>query len=498
MENHIDKLFNKKLRNDETAYDPAAWGRMADLIDNEEDMNGGGVSPPRTSHWKKYITLALLLLITLVGFWQLKWDADEKVAFNTSVNDKESWDAINSENTTLRLNAMDQETRAVGANTEHAIGQISHEGAVHTKGITNDNTRSAINLSSSNQPKDIQENLPIERLSNNREAEQSLEISQERPTGNESKSLTYNNTESIHVETEDIIQSIGNVVSQSTLNNGFQNTGIDATEARKETESDFEYAEKTNAQGIKSKYEKEQATDYLNQNILGQVSPTAVSDRIRDEISMFPFLRTSTQNLRADYKEIVPAMTAVQKTGRWSMGLYSTLAVNEGFIFQNGLRLNYRINPAWSVSSGVGLDYAEYSNGPLLTVTDKVYSFGSTFTDRSLILDKSAGLNIPMVLNRRFDKILLFAGLDINYHLAGHGTTDDGEGNETSFWIADDVFNRFMMHYQFGIAYTLSRQLRIQLGVTNRSSVFTKEVTSSNDNGKILPTIGFNYLITRY
>jgi len=66
MENNIDKLFKAKLKKDVTGYDPAAWGRMAALIDEDDELNGP--SAGKSDGWKKYILLALLLMFSAIGF----------------------------------------------------------------------------------------------------------------------------------------------------------------------------------------------------------------------------------------------------------------------------------------------------------------------------------------------------------------------------------------------------------------------------------------------
>ena len=107
MENNIDKLFKSKLRNDRVPYDPAAWGRMAALIDEDKDLNGDK-STSQDNRWKIYLSLALLLLLSLIGLWQLNVEDDSQQSTKVSTsNDKESWASINSANKELDLNSYE-------------------------------------------------------------------------------------------------------------------------------------------------------------------------------------------------------------------------------------------------------------------------------------------------------------------------------------------------------------------------------------------------------
>ena len=57
MENNIDKLFKSKLGADKAPYDPAAWGRMAALIDEDDSLNSKPI-PVAKRNWKRILGLA--------------------------------------------------------------------------------------------------------------------------------------------------------------------------------------------------------------------------------------------------------------------------------------------------------------------------------------------------------------------------------------------------------------------------------------------------------
>ena len=86
----------------------------------------------------------------------------------------------------------------------------------------------------------------------------------------------------------------------------------------------------------------------------------------------------------------------------------------------------------------------------------------------------------------------------MNYHLAGNGASDDGEELSRSFWVTDEVFNKLAVNYQLGASYRITRQFDVLLGLSDRNSVFTKDVATTNDMGRFYPTVGFNYIIAKY
>lgn len=506
MENNIDKLFNKKLGNDSTLYDPAAWGRMAALIDEDDDINGNEVLTPRKSNWKKYISLALLLLVALVGFWQFNTASNTKTSFNVPANDKESWDALNSDENKVTINGIDRDD---DVDREYAANEIDNQAIKRTNKLnemtngssTIENPKNSDIENKTRESKSVAQTNTADRLSRDY-------VRSEREGSNVS---IYNNESTSTVRNisdktvEDSRPSVSEMYSSEKLNGSRSNSVNQNT-----TNDEVIYKEPAtnNADNIEGEISKEiSSIEKVMESNKADIKYEEVSKNtnleekpsiVRGEVPVFPFLESSTQELSADYKEIVPLMTEVNKNGRFELGIYSTLAVNQGFISQTGLSINYRLNPEWSILTGLGFDYADYDNGPQVTVTDKVYSFGSTLVDRSLVLNKRTSINIPFVLNRKFDRVSIFAGIDVNYHLAGNGTSDDGEENLISFWVTDDVFNNLAVNYQIGAAYRLNRQLGIQFGLSYRNSLFTKDVSSTDDNGRIYPTVGFNYIIAKY
>ncbi len=496
--NNLDKLFKSKLGDDIVPYDPAAWGRMAALIDEDDDVNGNGV-PPRKRHWKTFLGLALLLIVSLIGFWQFSTVSSSSTAMkNTSSNDKENWNNLNSDYNTEDFskygdsgndkinnqNSVSQKendnTNILNSNnqeTKHEI-KIDKSGNNQQQASINDNPITSINSTDLNG--DLFTNTRnADFLSDDNPLDNGMSITEsatdtKKSISGESKSLSNSDKKS-EVNSENISSE-----DRSTLTKQSTYTGITSNQEvnRTNTEKDSQFPTSLN--------------DQKNEDKVSLLNP-----EIRDGVLEFPFLKTATNKLTLEEKEIVPLMTQVNKKDKFNIGLFSSLAYNQGYISQTGIGVDYKVRPDWSIMCGLGFEYAKYNNGAIVTVQDKQYSFGSTLVDRTMTLNKRNALILPIQLKKSFDQLSVHGGVLLNYHIAANGNINNAEGAEESVWVTDNVFNPLTMSYQVGVSYILSRRLELNAGLVYRKSEIDNTVNAQNSGSKAYPSFGFCYLIAK-
>lgn len=496
MENNIDKLFKSKLSGDSAPYDPAAWGRMAALIDEDEEVNGNGVPPPKR-RWKSYLGLALLLIISLIGFWQFSGVLDSSTALKTtSANDKESWSALNSDNKNVDLseftavndNKINDQKGSVNSASNISSNTKNKKQEITQKSISKYNEESNLTTSKLKNLKNVDilnsQNGNISNRNGN------VEIG----TGNSSQNYFEN----------DLVNEINkdNVIAENLKSNSNSDVGTayNPENINKKLDSNFinkasSIADDKSTQSL-DKIFSDKKTAYTTPN-KNENNVSILNSKLRNTNLEFPFLETSTSKLTKEYKEIIPLMTQVRADSKLQIGLFSNLAVNQGYIAQAGVGIDYKIQTDWSLMSGLGLEYANYNNGAEVTVQDKLYSFGSTLVDRTMKMNKRTSIVLPIQLNRSFNNLSVYGGFLLNYHLAGNGNLDDSEGNKISVWVTDDVFKPLTLSYQLGASYLMTRRLELNVGMIYRTSEISNNVSAQNSDSKIYPSFGFNYLIAK-
>jgi len=493
MENNIDKLFKSKLGGDSAPYDPAAWGRMASLIDEDEEVNGNGI-PTAKSRWKSYLGLALLLIISLIGFWQFNGKSDSSIAMKTSsANDKESWSALNSDNENIDLAKYTGDNEN-GENDENGSLNSTPNTSYNTQINNQEITQNSISEKNNQTTSSPQTSESIDILNSNNDNNSNSKRNDEIITQNSNQNYRENDFAN-KIDKDNVI--VGNLGSE---NNSDVSSSFNSDLMNKEIDSEFVNKESSNTDAKNQEFDNK----YFDKNTLNNTpnqqenNALILNPNLRNTLLEFPFLKTSTSKLANDYKEIVPVMTQVKDNSRFQIGIFSNLAVSQGYIAQAGVGLDYKIRSDWSLMSGFGLEYASYNNGAEVTVQDKLYSFGSTLVDRTMKMNKRTSIVMPIQLKRSFNSLSVYGGLLLNYHLAGNGILDDTEGNEVSVWVTDDVFRPLTLSYQVGASYLMARRVEINVGMMYRTSEISNTVSAQNAGSTIYPSVGFNYLIAKY
>lgn len=401
----------------------------------------------------------------------------------TTVNDKESWNALNTEDAQL----LDKYT-------------------------INSTKFNELKVNKKDSKSNIEEKLSISTLNadtNHNSNAESEDISTKRISNNSNVALKSINKE----KREKYKASSTNINSKSTesINNQKPKININTNiSSSKVAEAKLGVTTKVNNNSSDSyptvgKIEENHASSSSSSSLEKGVVKNSLLDTDvmktssqRNIISEFPYLSTSTDELINEYKEIVPLMSQVRSDTKFRIGLVTNLAFNEGYISQTGVSLDYFINSDWSLNSGIAFEYSNYDSGSVISVIDKVYSFGSKLLERSISMNKRTAINLPLRIKKTFNKLSAFAGFSLNYHIAGNGTIDDGEGNIRSVWVSNDVFNPLTINYQLGASYLMNRRLELNVGLSYRNNGISSDVNSEKSGSKIYPNLGFNYLIAKH
>ncbi|MFT4534727.1 MAG: hypothetical protein ACJA1A_001637 [Saprospiraceae bacterium] len=488
MENNIDKLFKSKLGGDATPYDPAAWGRMAALIDEDENLNRGAI-PPVKRNWKSYLGLALLFIICLVGVWQFDTISNNNSALNTtSSNDKESWNELNLDLSPTKL--LDEYSSSSKNSKESINNRKTTKSNIESQNLTTNTSE----FTKGNQILE-EKNLSIpfkgnssdlkSKLSND-ESKRSLRPSKNQPENSAIESLKEDILASSFI-TQTNTKGAGNIEGDLSNNKNSKKSNV-----LNDTYRLFGVKNENNTDVslIVSPPENE-----INTLVQFDIEKSSTLRKISSE---FPYINTSTDELINEYREIVPLMSQIRNSTKLRIGLITNLAVNQGYFSQFGFSMDYFLNPDWSLSSGVAFEYSKYNNGAIISVNDKLYSFGSSIVERSLKINKRTAVNLPIQVNKTFNNLSISGGISLNYHIAGNGTIDDTEGNIRSIWVTNDAFSPLSLNYQVGASYLMNRNIEINVGLSYRKNIIKSDVNLMDTGSKIYPNLGFNYLIAKY
>ena len=520
MENNIDKLFKSKL-GDTTPYDPAAWGRMAALIDEDEDVNGGPILPPR-NRWKIYLGITLLLMISVIGFWQFNMESNSDLAMkHTPLNDKESWSALNSDHKSIDLSSLDiNSEKQISNNSENQIDNNSKE-QISARSKSSEQHNKAITKSSIVQEdlEGVQSTISRVEQVNSRTQSPRQQVNAKgvkRTTKVTNEGTIQSSGEAIKNDTKHSSESDSRSTS-SQLDNGniSKQSNGDSEVENYNRKSPIESEERVSKLDIQdASIDDRDKTVFTSNDIVAKAeenkSRSSVSDNessdhvlilnpdLRKEVLNFPFMNTITSDLENDYKEVLPVSVQVKDNTKLEVGVFSTLAFNKNYISQTGINVGYKLNRDWSLYSGLGFEFASYYDGGMITVQDKLYSFGSTFVDRNLELQKRTAAILPISIERSFGVMSLRGGISVNYHIAANGSIDDGDGSITSIWVTDDVFRPLSISYAAGALYDVNRNLKLIAGIIYRPSEVNAMTNSQGVNAKLYPTVGLNYIIAKY
>ncbi|MDF1698114.1 MAG: hypothetical protein P1U56_19860 [Saprospiraceae bacterium] len=473
MENKLDNLFKSKLGGQEPEFNPAAWDRMEGLL-NEEGMVP--LEEKETGSRRKYFFLLVVFGILIFSLGYFTKDSMQDLSKGSAQIDLV--DKVESEN----LN----QTRGLSKNNK---ASIQKDPAIKVDLPVNKGVESIIESETTT----ISEH---DIIIHNTSSESTQFNSRDRSTLNEhgQSSLTDENNLNSEMQentilVEDRIERAGsneiivatNDQSQSDHDPANSNSNILTNELvhqEKETEPNELIDLDRNEENNKISENKIPLTDSRLAIIDVNTLPKKSTLLKKERLILLPEVQTTTSNI-------------------FEIGLSAMVRPNKGLGVVVGPSFRVNILKGYSVQLGVEYGLQNFDEGPELSVFDKVYSFGSTITERKFVLNKRRSIRIPFLVKKSISNFGITGGVIYNQNFAFDGSIMNG-GEVQENTVSNELLKTSSLAFQVGASVALSRYFELSLGVEYTPASFHSEFSGSNAMPHYYPTLGINYKLFKF
>ena len=480
MENNLDKLFKSKLEGQDPDFHPAAWDRMEAILDEE------GMTPSEKDRPRRgvviYLSFFLLgILIATIGFNLFDAPNDFEagstlVQSENTVQNQPSNDKI-LENKNLHLTKNNSSSTLSKPTTTAAIE-------------TNNHSQSPL-FEKIDEVHDINADLMSEpSVESQQEFESPGEVLKQRTTADIANAENLVTVISPNLQTSDEEMSktelLVNPIGQNQKIMGNEEIG----ENKLANGEIVELGTLEDGASIIAPLEKDQNDEAQGETELLQ----------RSILEGWPFLSTQTSDLEAPERLITPQVSIHNPSKGIQMGIQASIRSNEGVGYAVGPYMSFGIGHGLGMNLGAMLDVQNFGSGPEITVTDKIYSFGSTLIDRTFTLGNQQSLRIPISIEKSFGPVRLLTGMAVRKEFATGGMISESgvEGGGESATISSEMIRPWTFSFQLGTVVEINRYFDIDLGIDYRPGVVSEDPTVTTQKSKIYPSIGLRYKLFKF
>lgn len=499
MENKIDKLFREKL-GDVPAFDPAAWDRMDQLLQEDRRTR-------RSGYWRPMFLLGLLAFI--VGTGVICLQGDDEIA-DPMVSDAF---AVTSESDDPQTSVAARDIATRGYSSKYLTTD-----ALNTKGRDTETTIPSPQKEETNnetaKSKSLASDLHVDRDDmSSSQSHEFNEIHTENRSGN--KRLEVRNqtdlTNVLVVSSE--LNSKSTRAASERIKNANKGNVSESSTARDQTttrppvhltpSTDWEgdntiSLENTDSPSINNAVQAATKREIaVNDGLSLETKDSEASEsangysEVRAPISTLP-ISEEVAVLLHKAPIAVPSIQIITKSAL-RVSLSTMVGYGNGTISTAGFLVQQDINRLWSTGAGLAMGYRSFGYPNDLIVRDKRYSFGSTLSERTLSISGVGFVEIPIYLQRRMGRLDIRIGLSPSYQALTRGAESRaGEILRPAEWYDVDDVRSVQVNYQFGVGYRFYRRLSVTAELGYRSSIFKSGSVDYSDGG-IVTSIRLSY-----
>jgi len=475
MENNLDKLFKSKLGGQEPEFNPAAWDRMEELLDDV-----GMIPTKKKNNRSKRIYLSLLffgLLLSGIGYVTIK-SSSALGEGSTLVDSMGS----NSEATKIEQEAIPSTVKSINNQISNAPVESEEEAQKQTFNKSIKDVEE-IEITSKGESFDGNE-ISLTKHSNEKNNSRNSDNASKRkkPISFASNILYSANNERKSIDKNQIIS-----VEENTVNT----VVLDDVSVREKPESgEIPYVNTV----------KEVKSDLIIEADKSKTESTIIEVlKNKETLPTVAFLNTSTDILASPVLQITPQIQML-KASLFEVGLQASVRLNGGNGYSIGPYVSYNIGKGYSINLGGQFDSQNFNDGPGISVFDKVYSFGSIINERVFVLDNQKSVRLPFGLKKSFSKFDLSTGIFFKKVFVSDGNiSDSGKVNLSEKASIENEFIKSMtISFQVGGSVQITRFFDLDVGIEYRPKTFKTDQTISTNFSNYYPTIGLRYKLFKF
>ena len=477
MENNLDKLFKSKLEGQEPVFHPAAWDRMEGLLDKE------GLAPTVKKKYNRsriiYLSFFFIGLLSCVGYFMMDsvqnfGEGSSLVESTTSPNAKTDVSTIRTQESIRKEEA----TTKTNSNTEI----VSSRSDISSQPST---ANTSLPTTSSNQ---LQQNYTTQYEEKSTLANSKSKISNSKSTQEKAQSKTFKSylaSDAVVVERSPLSNSNEIISGLDTESNLLSSVNQDEVNKKQDQMEDETFSSHSTGQDLNTAFRETKET---NLDIL----------QTKTLLPSISILNTRSENLEFMAQIIQPQITKLE-TSKFEIGILTSARFNQGNGYSFGPYLSYGLGKGISMNVGSMIDVQNYNQGPSVTVINKVYSFGSTISERTFSLNYQTSISIPVSIQKSFGKFGISTGFAVNKILASKGNIAQGaEVQESSVYVDSDMMRSTTFNFQVGGSVNINRYFDFNVGIEYRQKSFLEDDSVLNNTNNFYPSLGLKYKLFRF